>query len=213
MENLEKQNLIIKKLINDGWSINTVSYSGRCPVEARKKYAEIVITTEECECHGGRLWVSDEHTNQHYQISHAEYDKDKGIIDSDTELRYMIENEMMGYVNRYSTFIYKLVEINEFGQDKSGIDAERVTYYSDIKSITRAVVSNDAEDYNIIEKETNTFPNENIKEIVTRIVKESKYSWHKNRVWFNVLRLERKEKHLEFEEGRSYELYIEIFNK
>ena len=42
-------------------------------MKAKKKFAEIMITTEECMCHGGRLWISDLHTNNHYELTHDEY--------------------------------------------------------------------------------------------------------------------------------------------
>lgn len=115
MNNIEKQNLIIEKLIADNWQIESVEYTGRCPLKAKKKFAEIMITTEECMCHGGRLWIRDLHTNQHYELTHDEYDESLGITDSTSELKYIIENEMMDYVNRYSTFVYKLTKINEYG--------------------------------------------------------------------------------------------------
>jgi len=155
MEKMEKVNLIIGKLLEDGWSINNINMGGRDSVVATKKYAEISITTEECMCHGGRMWIKNNHTNSHYEISHSEYDESKGIIDSSTELKYIIENEMMDYVNRFSTMVYKLVKINEYGKNYDGTQKENIEYFSNMSSVTKRILDNhtsEIEDFNIIEK-------------------------------------------------------------
>ena len=214
MNNIEKQNLIMNKLINDGWEIKTVKYIGRCELVAKKKYAEISITTEECACHGGRMWISDKHTNNHYEISHDEYDESKGITDSSSELKYIIENEMMDYVNRYSTFVYKLTKINEYGKNSDGTENKKVSYYSSMESLAYAICENkDIKDIYMIDDVEYQPPNKNIHYITKSIKKESKYSWERNRVWFKKIKYERKNEYSEFEEKYSYEMYVEIFNK
>lgn len=214
MNNIEKQNLIIEKLCEDNWNIESVSYRGRGEIIATKKFARIGITTEECLCHGGRMWISDKHTNNHYEISHAEYDESKGITDSSSELKYIIENEMMGYVNRYSTFVYKLTKINEYGTNSDGTQKEDVSYYSNMKNLAyRITDGEEIEDIHFIDKVKHQYPNDNIYCITERIEKEAEYSWEKNRIWFKNTRFERDNKHNEFKEKRSYEMYVEIFNK
>ncbi len=214
MEIQEKQNLIIDKLLKNGWKIVSVEYIGRCPIVAKKMFAEIIITTEECMCHGGRMWINDKHTNHYYEISHDEYDKSKGITDSSSELKFIIENEMMDYVNRYSTFVYKLVKINEYGTNYDGTQKEDVSYYSNMESLARRVTDGeDVKDIHIIDEVKHQCPNENIYSITKRIYKEEKYSWEQNRIWFKHIRYERKNANSEFIEKGSYEMYVEIFNK
>lgn len=212
MEVIEKQNLIIKKLTDDNWFIESVDYTGRCQIIATKRYAEISITTEECLCHGGRMWIRDNHTNNYYEISHDEYDDKKGITDSSSELKYIIENEMMDYVNRYSTFVYKLTKINEYGKNYDGTQKEDVKYYSNMECLANAICENeDFKDIHMIDKVKYQCPNPDIYYITEKIDKESKYSWEKNRIWFKKTRFERKDN--EFCETNSFEMYVEIFNK
>lgn len=220
MEVLEKQNKIVELLINDGWQIDSVSYTGRCPVVARKNFAEIQITSEECMCHGGRIWIYDNHTNQNYEISHETYDTLKGIIDSDTELRWEIENELKDYLNKFSKFVYKLVKINEFGKT-NGIDKEETTYFASMESITCRILENHMDenikhitDYNMItEPVTMQCPNPGIKYVVMPISKEARYSWEQNRSWFKMIRYNRKDKNGEWEVEREYEMYASVFRK
>lgn len=214
MNNIEKQNLIINKLLEDNWKIESISYTGRCELIATKKFARISITTEECLCHGGRMWINDKHTNNYYEITHDEYDESLGITDSSSELKYIIENEMMDYVNRYSTFVYKLTKINEYGTNSDGTQKESVSYYSNMKSLAYCVTDGeDIEDIHIIDKVKHQYPNRNIYCITERIEKEAKYSWEQNRIWFKHTRFQRKDENSEFKEDSSYEMYVEIFNK
>lgn len=214
MNNIEKQNLIIEKLLEDKWNIESVEYTGRCELIATKKYAKIAITTEECVCHGGRMWINDLHTNNYYEITHDTYDESKGITDSSSELRYIIENEMMDYVNRYSTFVYKLVKINEYGENYDGTKKETVSYYSSMEALAERVTEEETiKDIYCIDEVKHQYPNENIYCITKRIHKESQYSWEQNRIWFKRISFERKDKNSEFDETGSYEMYVEIFNK
>lgn len=214
MNNIEKQNLIIKKLLEDNWNIESVKYTGRCELIATKKYAKIAITTEECVCHGGRMWINDMHTNNYYEITHDEYDESKGITDSSSELKYIIENEMMDYVNRYSTFVYKLVKINEYGKNYDGTQKERVSYYSNMEALAEIVTDGESvKDIHAIDEVRHQYPNENVYCITKRIYKKSEYSWEQNRIWFKHIRYERKDENSEFNETDSYEMYVEIFNK
>lgn len=212
METLEKQNLIIKKLIENNWEVEDVSMKDRCEIIATNKYAKISITTEECLCHGGRMWIESEHTKNHFEISHSCYDESLGITDSSSELKYIIENEMMEYINKLSNFIYKLVKINEYG-NKNGCDNEDVRYYADMGCLCRTITEEDISDIFMIEEVKHQYPNKNIFCVTKRIRKEEKYSWEKGRLWFEQTRYERKDEKSEFEIARAYEMYVDIFNK
>lgn len=214
MNNIEKQNLIINKLIEDNWKIESIDYTGRCELIATKKFARIGITTEECLCHGGRMWINDKHTNNHYEITHDEYDESLGITDSSSELKYIIENEMMDYVNRYSTFVYKLTKINEYGTNSDGTQNEKVYYFSNMENLAYMIAENkEVKDIHIIDKIKYQCPNPDIYYITEKIDKKAEYSWEQNRIWFKKTEYKRKDKNSEFEEKRSYEMYVEIFNK
>ena len=46
-------------------------------------------------------------------------------------LEYIIKNELDEYLDLYSTFVYKLVTINEYGKSSNGLDNEsRITSYN-----------------------------------------------------------------------------------
>lgn len=134
MDVIDKQTKIMKKLTENGWEVLSCSFEGRCEVLAQKRWETISITTEECMCHGGRMWINGSHSTNHFEISHPEYDESLGIVDSSTELDWIIENEMMEYVNKLSTFVYKLVKINEYGK-RNGADNEDTSYFADMKSL------------------------------------------------------------------------------
>ena len=86
MNTLEKQMMITQILTDNGWEVTYISMTGRCEIKANKRWANISIYTEECMCHGGRMWINEEHTKTNYEISHPVYDESLGITDSSTEL-------------------------------------------------------------------------------------------------------------------------------
>lgn len=208
----KKQDLIIEKLLNKGFKVESVSYTGRCEIIAIKKYAKVSITTEGCLCHGGRLWIDDLHTNQGYELSHATYDEDKGIVDADSELEYIIKNELEHYLDLYSTFVYKLVKINQYAKAPNGLDKEDVSYHANLKSASNQLHSQ-INDLISLDEFKGTFPNENIYENIKRIEKPIKYSWENGRIWVKVSRFQRKDKYKDFELDSEYEAYLEIFKK
>ena len=213
MDTIDKQTKIMKKLTENGWKVISCSFTGRCKVVAQKRWEEISITTEECLCHGGRMWIDSNHSTNHFEISHPEYDESLGIVDSSTELDWIIENEMMEYVNKLSTFVYKLVKINEYGK-KNGADNESITYYADMKSLCHAITDGEKiDDLFLIDEIKHQYPNEDIYCVTKRIFKAEQYSWEKGRIWFEHTRYERKDKKSEFESKRTYEMYVDIFKK
>jgi hydroxymethylpyrimidine pyrophosphatase-like HAD family hydrolase len=211
---MERELKIINKLKEDGWRVEKVNFSGRNTIEASKRFAKISITTEMCSCHGGRMWINEEHTNQHYEISHGEYNEELGYNTPETELDFIIENEMMEYVNKFSTLIYKLVEINKYGSS-SGVEKQDCNYFATMEHVTKRILDgkSDIKDYNLIEEEKVQFPNKNMHLIVKRIKNPSEYSWEQNRVWFEASHYQRKNERSEFKNDRTYQMYVEVFNK
>ena len=211
MNTVEKQAKITNKLIENGWEIISCSFIGRCEIIAKKRWEEISITTEECSCHGGRMWINGNHSGNHFEISHPTYDESLGIVDSSTELDWIVENEMMEYVNKLSTFIYKFVKINEYGKT-NGADTENITYFADMKSLCYRITEGEKiDDLFLIEEVKHQCPNPNFYYITKRIFKEEKYSWEKNRIWFEQTFYEMKNN--ELKSKRTYEMYVDIFNK
>ena len=78
MNTLEKQMMITQILTDNGWDVIDISMTGRCEIRANKRWSNISIYTEECMCHGGRMWINEEHTKTNYEISHPVYDESLG---------------------------------------------------------------------------------------------------------------------------------------
>lgn len=213
MNKIQKQYKIIDKLTKNGWDIISCSFQGRYEIIAEKRWEKISITSEECMCHGGRMWINSEHSNTHYEISHPAYDESLGIVDSSTELDWIIENEMMEYINKLSKCTYKLVKINEY-EKNDGVDKESVSFYSDMKSLCHYITDGeDIDDLFLIDEIKHQYPNENIYCITKRIFKKEKYSWEKDRIWFEQTRFNRSSKDNDFKAEKTYEMYVDIFNK
>ena len=93
-----------------GFNDNAVTCKDTClPVE---------VYWEMCMCHGGRVWVSQERTNLHIELSSSEYDEEKGIVDPETELAWRIENELVDTVKSFSSYVYVVVETGKYQDDK-----------------------------------------------------------------------------------------------
>ncbi len=208
----EKIDKIINKLIENGWDINKVEYQGRYPIEATKKFANILITMEQCSCHGGRMWITNNHTNSYRELTHETYDESLGIVDSTTELDYIIENEMIDAIKDFDGFIYKLTKINEYGSS-DGTTKESVTYYKDMKLLARSITERQEDDIFKIDKVIIKYPNTKVYSTVERVNKKEKYSWEKNRIWFVQKKYRKDYDNSEFELDSEFEMYVSIFEK
>src|SRR5690554_1441411 len=207
----EKTQKIVKKLMENGWEVTSVEYQNRHAVYAEKKFAKVSISTEMCECHGGRMWINDNHTGNHFVIEHETYDESLGINDPSSELDYIIENEMMEIVNLFDTFVYKLTKINEYGKDTSGLDKETVKYFNSMKALTEYAFGEE-KDIFAIEKIKKTYPNPNVYDEIERVYKVAEHSWQRGRIWFVNRRYE-KDQNGFFQLKNEYEMYISIFEK
>lgn len=172
----------------------------------RKAYAEFEISFEMCVCHGGRLTISDSHTNNWHRIEHECYDKSLGITDPESELLWEIENEMLPIVNEFfSHMTFKVTLIDRYIKGK-----EETCYFSTEKEAFDFITENEVknEDLHTFEKTTIDFPNEECHLEVERIYKEQEHNWDKNRYWFKFKRTNNNWKTF-----NEYEGYISIFEK
>lgn len=215
MDEHETSSLIVDKLVNEDWSIDSINYANRITVCATKMFAKIEISTEECLCHGGRLWITNLYTNNYYEIAHERYDKSLGITDSSSELRYIIENEMMPKVREFDSFVYKLTKINEYGPNSDGTRSEKVTYYKNLLDLVRSITKDSSCTLDLFAINTYpiTFLNKNYSAIVERIYKDAQYPWEQNRIWFKYKLFVRDKNTKEMEFEREYEMYVSIFEK
>lgn len=225
MNSVETVNRIINKLIENGWTILSADFTGRYQVKAKKKYSNVSITTEECLCHGGRMWISDEHCKVWKEISHASYDSSLGITDSDSELKYIIDNEMIPALAELGHMVYKVVKIKK-GQ--SGALSEESDYYNSLEGATSALfnysrtasesIGNDINKLDIGERVVATYPNECVKSEFERIEVPKDVYRAEGRIYVKQIEFSKENKKDEFKEdpsryGHGTIRYMEVFRK
>lgn len=163
----------------------------------------VEISWEMCSCHGGRIWLAQENTGIHIELSSPEYDEDKGIVDPDTELAWRIENELVKEIKEFSKYVYVVQSVNEYNDDKV-----RTTYFKSVEDASKFIFKTPGYDINSTYDEVKvTFPNTNIYE--TRKFKEM----DGNILVIDCRRFERKHSNEEFEEVRSWIMKFYVFRK
>lgn len=195
MDILEKNDIQVKKFEDD-------------LIKAKYGDIDIEITHERCACHGGRLTISSKHCNFHKRIEHEIYDEEKGIVDSDSELEYEIENEMLPIITSLKTFVYKCKKIKPLYEEHRS--EENISYYNSIEDLSHAVLEEKGQDvFALSEPFTYQCPNPDIKYIITPIsyengtLKLEKQRWtKKNGEWTFI------------KDGYDFEeIYCSIFKK
>lgn len=199
--------LIANKLIENGWVVSGIEGTN---VFATKNYATIQVSFEMCSCHGGRLTICEKgHNYKYHRIEHEFYDEDLGITDPESELLWEIENEMMDVVNNfYSKMVYKVVIIGEYTEKE-----EKTNYFDNIDRAFDFLMCNNSEQFpneNVFSFVEGTvhYPNPVCHVRIKRIYPEEKYSWDKNKYWF-----EYESTRDDWKTSKTYRGYLSIFDK
>ncbi len=202
--------LITNKLQGWGWKVKSVDFETG-EVKASKNYLNIIINHEMCSCHGGRLYITSDHTRVHLELTHETYNSELGYNDPESELVYTIENELEEALQSLSTYIYKLTVIGKYG-DK---DKHDIRYHKNQTNLCADILgsSHDIKDIHMIDSVKITFPNENVYEVVTLIDKKDAPYGTKSAIWFKNERFGRANEREEFKLKEEYEMYVQIFNK
>lgn len=204
MKEYEKLQKICNKLIENGWEIK--STEGNSCV-AKKSFAEIEVYFEECMCHGGRISICEiGHNRGWVRIEHEEYDESLGIVDSETELLWEIENELIDTINKfYSHMTWCLCEIGEY-EDKKEIKM----YFRDEQQVLNRLLRGNKtnEDIYSLKNFVVDYPNEKCHLKITRIYKKAEFSWEQGRVWFELEKTDDN-----WKTSRKFEAYVSRFNK
>ena len=161
------------------------------------------VSWETCMCHGGRIWINQEETSIHIELSSDKYDKSKGIYDPDTELAWRIEHELVETVKSLSSYVYVVTRTGEFFDDRTD-----TRYFNNMESASRYMFSQEGIDVNA-EYGTVTYqpPNPNIKY-------EYKYAGDEDgRITFNVTNYKRKSESDSFELERTWTTSYFVFRK
>lgn len=125
----------------------------------------VEIAWEMCSCHGGRMWLSQEDTNIHAELSSDEYDEENGIVDPETELSFYIDNKMIDTVNSFEKYVYVVDIIGKYEKDKV-----QTYYFKSIEDASEFVFHEDGRDlnseYGVV---THQYPNPDMQERITYI--------------------------------------------
>lgn len=122
-------------------------------VKAKANCLPVDITWEQCLCHGGRMWFSQENTGICLELSSQEYDTDNGIIDSTTELAYYIDNVMLDKIKEFTKYVYVVVV-----KDCDADGKETTYHYRDVQSAAKYIFEQPGHDpnseYGVVEIQT-----------------------------------------------------------
>lgn len=123
----------------------------------------VEITWEMCSCHGGRMWLSQNNTNIHIELSSEEYDEDNGIVNPETELAYYIDNKMIETIKSFEKYVYVVDVIGEYTDGKIVKH-----YFNSVENASRFVFNEGGHDLNSEYGEVvHQYPNPNIQKRVT----------------------------------------------
>lgn len=131
---------IIEESFENGFEVLS---SGRSCVTVKAGCLPVEISYEMCLCHGGRIWLSQENTGIHIELSSDEYDEEKGITDPETELAWRIENELVDAIRSFERYVYVVEDIGMYAKDK-----RTVRYFKSVEDASRYVFNETGHDIN-----------------------------------------------------------------
>lgn len=130
---------VIEEAEENGFKVLSAN-DGRVRVKAGCLPVE--VSYEMCLCHGGRMWLSQDNTDIHIELSSDKYDGEKGIIDPETELAWRIENEMAEVIRSFERYVYVVEEIGKYK------DERKVHYFKSVEDASRYVFEEPGHDIN-----------------------------------------------------------------
>lgn len=206
MTGKEKLLKIVDKLEAEQWETVSCEFNHNLAF-FKKGYMTIQISFEECMCHGGRITICEkDHNGSYFRIEHETYDSEKGITDSETELLWEIENELIDVIKQFDHYTYKSCIINEYGQ-KNGRDDEVIRYHKNLDDAFYRLSKMNADPLTFTEA-IHDYPSPVCHLKVKRISKDSSYSWDKNKIWFALEYTSD-----DWKTKQCYEGYISFFEK
>lgn len=157
----------------------------------------VSITWEMCSCHGGRMWLSQDNTNIHAELSSPEYDTENGIVDPETELAFYIDNKMVDSVKSFEKYVYVVDIIGEY---KEGV--VKTYYFKSVEDASYFVFHEKDHDLNSEYGEvTHQYPNPDMQERVTYVCEDNGVLKFKGEAINNG------------KVGREYEIKFRVFRK
>ena len=121
--------------------VNVIGADGH-GVKVKAGCLPVGVTWEMCSCHGGRIWLNQENTGIHIELSSEEYDEEKGIDSPETELAWRIDNELVDTIRRFERFVYVVDETGNYGNP----DRHERRYFDSPEKASRFVFEEDGHD-------------------------------------------------------------------
>ena len=157
----------------------------------------VSISWEMCSCHGGRMWLSQHNTSIDIELSSPEYDEENGVVDSETELAFYIDNKMIDTIKSFEKYVYV---VDVIGQYKEG--EVKTHYFKSVEDASYFVFHEHGHDLNSEYGEvTHQYPNPDMQERVTYVGEDN-----------GVLKF-KGEAINKGKAGREYEIKFRVFRK
>lgn len=83
-----------------------ILYADSNKVVVKRQCLPATIAWEMCSCHGGRIWINQEETCIHIEISSPNYDTYLGVDNPESELAYFIDTRLIEELNSLDSYIY-----------------------------------------------------------------------------------------------------------
>lgn len=143
------------------------------------------------------MWLSQDNTNIHVELSSPEYDTKNGIVDPETELAFYIDNKMIDAINGFEKYVYVVDVIGEYKKDEL-----RTSYFKSVEDASYFVFHEHGHDLNSEYGEvTHQYPNPDMQERVTYVGEDN-----------GVLKF-KGEAINKGKAGRAYEIKFRVFRK
>lgn len=151
---------IIEEVDSSGYEI--LGTDGR-NVKVKAGCLPVEISWEMCLCHGGRIWLNQENTNIHIELSSDEYDTEKGIDSPETELAWRIEHELSDSVRHFGEFVHVVDTVGNYGNQ----ERKERHYFDNIENAARFIFEEGGHDLFSTEEVNHAYPNKDVRLLVS----------------------------------------------
>lgn len=147
---------IIEEADLSGFEILSMDGMG---VKVKAGCLPVEISWEMCSCHGGRIWLNQDNTNIHIELSSDEYDTEKGINSPETELAWRIEHELSNTVRHFREFVHVVDTVGHYGNP----ERKERHYFDNIENAARFIFEEYGHDLLSTEEVNHEYPNKDIR--------------------------------------------------
>ena len=205
LEMVRSDNVMLAMLTTAANAGFEVIDASRDHMTVRSGCLPVKVTWEMCACHGGRIWLSQEETGIHIELSSDEYDEELGIDSPETELAWRIDNELADTVRGFVRYVHVVDEVGSYGDP----DRHVRRYFKSADDAARYVFEEGGHDLCSTDEVTHQYPNRNMRLRVTYDGDDAEERGRARRIRFRCERLERRhgDFELDYEFTRTYWVY------